>query len=273
MVQKLSPGLFHGQILRKRDIAAFTLSESAYLPETRLPKHSHERSYFCFLLHGTYTESYGNKMRECRPSTVVFHPPDEAHANHFLNEGGRLFRFELDHDWLKSVRERSGALTDPADQTGGALAWLTMKLYTEFRHPDHATPLAIEGLVLEIVAQLARQKTMSSERQPPRWLGVALEFIRAHFEMDLELRSIAASAGVHPVHLARVFRRFNGCTVGDYLRRLRIESASRRLAASDAPLTEVALRCGFADQSHFSKSFKAATGWTPAQYRATFRPR
>jgi len=273
MSPKLSPGLFYGRILGKRQVAAFTLSESAYLPDTRLPEHSHERSYFAFLLRGTYTERYGRRTRECRPSTVVFHPPDEVHANHFLAHGGRLFRFELDPGWLENIRERSASLSDPVDHTGGAPAWLATKLYKEFRHTDRASALMIEGLVLEIVAELSRPGTITPERVPPRWLALALEMIREQFESDLGLSSIAASVGVHPVHFARVFRKFHGCTVGESIRRLRIEAACRRLGASDAALVEIATRSGFADQSHFSKAFKQATGFTPAQYRSAFRPR
>jgi AraC family transcriptional regulator len=272
MNRKMSPGQFNGQILKRREVAAFTLSESTYLPDTRLPEHSHPRSYICILLQGTYTERYGHRTRECRPSTVVFHPPGEVHENHFLNEGGRLFRSELDHDCLKRIRECSGALSDPVEHTGGSSAWLATRLYKEFRCADRMTPLVVEGLILEIAAELSRLPERSKARQPPRWLGRGLEMIRDRLDEDLELRTIAASVGVHPVHFARVFRKFHGCTAGEYIRSLRVEVASRRLAASEASLAEIAIGTGFADQSHFSKSFKQATGWTPGQFRAAFRP-
>jgi AraC family transcriptional regulator len=54
---------------------------------------------------------------------------------------------------------------------------------------------------------------------------------------------------------------------------LRIEDACRRLATSDAPLVAIALDAGFADQSHFAKTFKRQTGMTPAEYRRSVRPR
>jgi AraC family transcriptional regulator len=78
---------------------------------------------------------------------------------------------------------------------------------------------------------------------------------------------------VHPVHLARTFRRYYHCSPGEYVRRLRLESATRELCASDASLIEIALAAGYCDQSHFSKSFKRHTGMSPARFRASCRPR
>jgi AraC family transcriptional regulator len=78
---------------------------------------------------------------------------------------------------------------------------------------------------------------------------------------------------VHPVTLARAFRRSFGCTVGEYLRRLRIERATEQLAGGDTPLAEIALAAGFADQSHFSNVFRRRTGMSPSAFRRAARGR
>jgi AraC family transcriptional regulator len=79
---------------------------------------------------------------------------------------------------------------------------------------------------------------------------------------------LASAVGVHPVHLARSFREAHGASVGEYLRRLRVEFAQREVLRTDAPLSEIALSAGFCDQSHFGRTFKRHTGVTPAQARA-----
>jgi AraC family transcriptional regulator len=79
---------------------------------------------------------------------------------------------------------------------------------------------------------------------------------------------IAAAAGIHPVHLARVFRRHCGYTLGDYVRKLRVDFAARQLLATDEPLAGIAFAAGFSDQSHFTKVFKRQTGMTPADFRS-----
>jgi len=78
---------------------------------------------------------------------------------------------------------------------------------------------------------------------------------------------------VHVVHLARVFRRFHGCTVGEYLRRLRIERAIEELRSTNKPLADIAGNSGFSDQSHFCRAFKLTVGMTPGQYRKSHRGR
>ncbi len=81
------------------------------------------------------------------------------------------------------------------------------------------------------------------------------------------LAEIAHAAGVHPVHLSREFRRYFDVTVGEYMRKLRTDHAAHLLAASAMPLAEIADVCGFADQSHFSSTFKRTVGMTPARFR------
>jgi AraC family transcriptional regulator len=159
----------------------------------------------------------------------------------------------------------------PADFHGGRLAILAAHLYQEFREQGLATPLAMEGLVLEMLAEAARSSRPRSEPELPHWLRQATSLLHDRFSENLSLADIAAAVAIHPIHLVRTFRRFHRSTVGEYLRRLRVDFASRQLATTDTPLAAVALASGFADQSHFTKAFKRVTGLTPARYRAVYR--
>ena len=150
---------------------------------------------------------------------------------------------------------------------------LGTRLYDEFRHTDELSPLAFEGLTLELLAECSRQAARTRDHQPPRWLRRVSDLAQARFRERLALGAIAESVGVHPAHLARVFRRFHGCTLGDYVRKLRVEFACHCLTTSDAPLADIALAAGFSDQSHFSNTFKRHTGVPPAAFRRSARPR
>jgi AraC family transcriptional regulator len=86
----------------------------------------------------------------------------------------------------------------------------------------------------------------------------------------MELNHLAQTVGIHPVHLAREFRRFFQCTMGEYVRRLRVESACQEIIKAELPLSEIALKYGFYDQSHFTNIFKQLTGMTPAHYKSVF---
>lgn len=109
-------------------------------------------------------------------------------------------------------------------------------------------------------------------RLQPSWMPAVLELLRNTYASNPSVETIAARAGVHPVHLCRSFRKHQGMTIGQYLRRLKVDESRTLLAASGLSLSEIASRCGFCDQSHFSSVFKKVTGHTPGQYRAAAHP-
>src|SRR5258708_18638653 len=115
MYERLSAGRFYGETLKRYESEGLILSESQYLPNTRLSQHSHSNAYFCVTLSGTYEEIYGNQQRGCKPSTLVFHPADEVHADHFLEKGGHLFRLEISASWANRIHPYSSVLQTAAD--------------------------------------------------------------------------------------------------------------------------------------------------------------
>lgn len=256
----------YGEVLQNISMGGLTLQERIYPSLLNLPKHSHQHAYFCFVLGGSFTETYGSRSRSCGASTLVFNPAGEIHSDLF-HTGSRCFNIQMGDDWLKRWNT-TRMIEIPADFTGGQSAQRAAELYREFRELDEYSSLAVEGLALEILAEACRQHNHKSRRLPPRWLNNARDIIRERYREPLGLLALARTVNVHPAHLAREFRRFYGCTMGEFARQRRIEFACRQLSASDASLSEVALAAGFFDQSHFTRSFKRYTGVTPREYRA-----
>jgi AraC family transcriptional regulator len=271
--EKLSSGRFYGETLRSREVGGFVLTETSYSPDLQISNHSHEHAYFCVVRKGSFSEIYGRKRRTCHDSTVVFHPSQEPHSNHFHGGGGRCFNIQLDHKWLAGAHFRPRTLEESLDFRGGLLISLSMRLYQEFRQLDEYSPLAIEGLVLEMMAETSRRYDSLRGGKAPRWLEQAREMIAVRSSEPISLINLAKEVGLHPVHVARGFRRYHGCTAGEYIRQVRIEAACRQLTESALPLSEIALAAGFFDQGHFSRTFKRSTGLTPTEYRTTFRRR
>lgn len=268
MSQNLPCGYHPSTILRKQKVGSFILTEKVYAPKFKLPKHTHEQACFSLVMQGSFEERYGAKSRICEPSTVLFMPAGEVHADHFLSEGSRCFHFEIAREWLASVGPKWATQHHSIEFRNGIISRLIMNLYREFKLMDAFTPLAIEGLTLEMLAEVSRRQTVERGRNPPGWLRKVVELLHSRYSETLTLLTIAKEVGIHPAHLAREFRRHHGCTVGDYILKLRMESACRSLATSRAALSEIALANGFADQSHFSRTFKRFTGMTPAVYRS-----
>jgi AraC family transcriptional regulator len=178
--------------------------------------------------------------------------------------------FEIPSRWIEKLRADSLALRITSELCGGALPQLCAKLYREFNKTDRAAKFAIEGLALEMLAEAARQPNHGIRTAPP-WLKQARAIIVEHFAETLQLAQIAAEVGVHPVYLATAFRQKFGVTIGEFVRRLRIEHACAELMKGDLSLAAIALQAGFVDQSHFSRVFKLYVGITPHKYRRTVR--
>jgi AraC family transcriptional regulator len=267
-IGKLPLGQLHGKLLKRATVRGVTLAETTYSPNLKIPKHLHSCAYFCFVLQGGYREIYGQRNRECKPSTLVFHPPDESHSDIFEKSGSRCFNIQINSELFELARQHSIKFDGSVEFYGGTLIALSSKIYKEFTEMDEVSPLVIEGITMEMLAEASRRGVRHFNSKPPRWLKQAREFLDAHFSDNFTFSDVAISVGVHPVHLAREFRRRYRCTLGEYTRRLRIDFACRELAKPDSSLVEIALTSGFSSQSHFSTIFKRLTGVTPADYRA-----
>ena len=245
----------------------FHLSESVYEAGAVLAPHCHGRAYLAFVVNGRHRETTPLGERDCGPSTVVFHPADERHANYFSCHGGRIFRLEMDDQWVKRVRDCDAALDRPVESHGGGLSHIASRILSEFHARDGVSSLMIEGLVLEFMTSVARGGDQLSRGRPPGWLQRAVDYLHTRLDEEVRLDAVASIVGVHPAHLNRVFRTHHGCSVGEYVRRLRIDGAARELAQSERSIADIAATFGFADQSHFTRVFLRLTGLTPGRYR------
>ncbi len=257
---------FHGTTLTNRVVPGFALKEIRHPAGVFIPEHSHPNAHVGFILNGGFMETFTRKTLECRPLSVSYIAPDLPHTDDFRH-GVHCLVFEITPDRLAQLRDLA-ALEEPVFVNGGRAAWLTLKMYRQALRNDAASSLVIEGLALEILAELARVEARPAEKKPPGWLNQARELLYARLGENMSHDELARRVGVHPVYLATVFRRHFRCTIGEYVRRLRIEFAAGQIANSDRSLCEIGLAAGFSDQSHFSKVFKDHTGMTPGIFRA-----
>lgn len=260
-------------LLKRSEVGGFVLTECAYPPGLRMPKHEHEPAFFSLVLRGSYTETIADAELSGRPAALVSHPPGRAHSVAFHEREVRIFRAEVRPRWLERLRECDVKLERPDCFAGGPAVGLALRLYKEFREADRYSPLAVEGIILELVAEVARRRERTPEPRAPRWLERSRQMLEEHGGTPPTLAALASEVGVHPVHLAHEFRRFYRESVGEYARRLRVERACAEMARSERPLSEIAADAGFYDQSHFSNAFKRHTGLTPAQFRSAARAR
>jgi AraC family transcriptional regulator len=261
------PGQHSGTILRSGRQGRFALTETSYAPLYRTGWHQHGAAAICLVLQGGYVEQYRRRAIECNPGVVLLRPSGIEHDDRVSVEGARCFIVEPDPDWsaatmCESWSERS--LPSPR------VRWMLEQAYSEFRDPDPLSALTIEGLLLTMIADCGRHAARRN-RHPPAWLARTREFLDHSFEVRITLSHLAEEAGVHPVHLSASFKRVYGCTVGEYVRLLRIEEARRQLVHTGRTIAQIAHAVGFSSQSHLTRTFRRVTGITPSQWRRNSR--
>lgn len=271
MELRLKAGQFYGKTSQTLAAHGFRFTEKTYLSRVTLPTHAHELPHFCFVLSGSYQERVGSRCFQRRPTSLAFYPPDVSHGEeHFTH--GRHFLVEIDLNGLERVRDYGATLSEPVLLGSDASLWLAARMYREFSERDGFSALVLDSIATELLVTASREAPRG-ERKAPAWLKHVKDFLTANFSEPPGLTDVAAAVDIHPTHLARVFRQFESCTVGDYVRAARIRFAQQRMLESNEPLVEIALAAGFADQTHFTRSFKRVTGLTPSQFRKTFASR
>ena len=144
---------------------------------------------------------------------------------------------------------------------------LAADLYVQAQQKDAAAPLAIEGLSYALGAELIRESMRKEGAYPPPWLRRLHEQLSENPCGSFTLRGLAASAGIHPVHLSRQFKRYYGEPLWDFLRRRRVEIGAQRILSGCETLCEIAYSLGFSEHAHFTRTFRRFMGVTPSEFR------
>ncbi len=258
--------------VRKTSLPGVVLTEGLHPAGTSIPWHWHEGASICLVLDGAFVEYSRGLALDCRPSSLKFTPAGEKHWNRFHLADVRGLLVEIDVARHASIAPFQRALSRSRHYERGPELQLARRLYTEFRSSDTAAPLAVEGLLLELLALVARDGGRAGREAAPAWARRAYELLESGYIGSLSLAPIAQEVGVHPATLARGFRRAYGCTIGEMQRQLRLDFAARQLSLTDLPLATIAQHAGFFDQSHFTNAFRRRFGTTPLRYRRASRP-
>lgn len=259
-------GWAYGQLQDRLDLGGATLFETTHRPASQVPVHEHEFPYFALLINGQYREPTLAGEAQFIPFSAVYHPAQTRHAGLVDKTGCHFFAFELEPSWLSAMNAKSPAASI-FDWHGGKILWLMLRLFREYRG-EMRSRLTMESLALEI---LSAADTLPGDATylPASCWGTLREKIHDNFREPLRIRDLATAAGVHPVHVARLFRRHAGLTPGEYLQRVRAQNACRLMQQPDRPLCNIALDSGFFDQSHMNRILRRLAGCSPSAVRSS----
>jgi len=252
----------------------------AHFTEHVVERHSHAQYAIGVTHSGVQTFHCRGAAHASLPGDLLLFNPDEAHdGQRGTDEGFGYAILYVDPDALPRQLQRdagthgSAFFREPVvrDESGAAALQRAMAAIGQ---PQES--LRGEALTTEVLVQLllrhgetprSAQAPLAAGRQ--RMLQVR-DHIRAQASRDLSVSELAREAGLSRVHLSRAFAQHFGVPPHAYLNAVRLEHA-KRLLCSGTPLAQAALDAGFADQSHFNRRFKGATGLSPGAWLRQMR--
>lgn len=262
----LRRGQVFGRRIDELSLGALRVMERWYAPESRLPAHRHARANLCLVLTGSFEESFGPReesgFRRCGHATLLYRPAAEVHAQQFHTAGARCVTFEPPAEWLR-------AAGTPAEDAVDLRGWPTvvaMRLYFALQRRSESDSGTVATLARELFAVTANRLTLT-RRGMPDWFQAARHLLGSQFTRALRIGDVAATVGVHRVHLTRTFRRTYRHGVGDLLRHLRVEAACQAILCGRGSLSRIAAEVGFSDHSHLTRVFRSSLGLTPRAFR------
>jgi AraC family transcriptional regulator len=265
---ELRPAHTLGQPSRRYRAEGFEFVLSRYRPEAKLPLHEHADSYICVNLSTAFLESSTYSPGSVVPNfAAVTHPAGEAHENHFDASGGMCLSIFSDVSQVQSwdlVTQNHDVSTITETRELGAAFSHHLQHYDRF---EHCAALSFAELTL----QLLRCLSSHAERGRLHLEGVwrALDAINDDPVHAWTTDELSRVARLHPTHLARQVKKITGQTFGEHLRRRRTLKAIELLMTRQRSVAEVAHSCGFADQSHLTRTVRRLTGVTPGALHAS----
>lgn len=268
MAKKTQPSpLYPGESRRtiaKIETAAMKVEEVLYARGLCIGRHFHDTANFLYIVAGVHWSGDSRGGHTCVPRTVRFLPAGEPHENYFPVES-RCLNVELRQSILDLAAEYGKTISLPGPVTGAFSAVLGARLHQELCAKDDDAAVDLEAVILRLLLQDERDSW--SRERIPHWLSQVREMLHEEPNGRRTLTDLSRCVGRHPVQISRQFHQYFDCTIGEYLRRIRIAKAQSLLSCPEMEVSQIALACGFCDQSHFTSMFRRVTGMSPCLYR------
>ncbi len=232
----------------------------------RVGWHYHENPHLTFILRGKVIEGTKQRVHHCSAGQLLFHARLEPHYNTNLENDVRCLHIDFTPGYLADIDADDRKLQGIFDVRNPEVKLLCYKAFSEAVLSDDLSSATIHSLALDILGRLLFLED-STKTPRPLWVSRLEELLNYQFSETISLNDLSRELGIHPVHLSRSFSRYFRCTLGEYVRSVRIERSLQHISRRQSSLTEIAAACGFADQSHFIRSFKRTIGLTPSAYR------
>jgi AraC family transcriptional regulator len=241
----------------------------SYAPASRLARHHHAPATLSLMLEGDQRETVGLRHYDCVCHSAVLKGAGVEHAN---TVGARVTRglfVELSAETEAALCDAAGAPLGAMYFSDGATRHLVRRIAQELRLRQQGASLIVEGLLFELLGTLVRKRGLEQTHRSDGRLRSALDYLEANYRRRLSVAEVAGQCGIHPSYLAELFRVRYATSIGEWVRNRRLDFVRDALRNPAMPISRIAIKAGFADQSHLTRLFRARFGVTPAEYRRT----
>lgn len=262
-IVSLDKGQYAGKITDIQYLKGLTVGATSYSTEEHTSSlHYHENPHISFLLQGGHIEKRINAEFERLPGDILFCNGGEPHQFITKKFPSKNINLELDYEFLRQYEISETSINEAVTKNIDA-KFLMLKMYKELLTHDHFTETSIQILLLSLMND---SNKLNNQRRP-KWTSLLIEILNDRWNEQLTLNELCTLTQVHPVTISKHFTKYFLCTLGEYMRKLKINKSIGLIRNQNLSLTDIAFECGFADQSHFIRTFKEITGWLPKKFQ------
>ncbi|WPU95209.1 AraC family transcriptional regulator [Mucilaginibacter sabulilitoris] len=225
-------------------------------------KHEHEHANLVFILNGGCTEKRQHFTYEREAADIAFLHAGEAHETTFTEIPTRYISLDIKPNAFAENNLTEGDILNTIKKCPDA-KFLVLKMYRELLYNDDLTIDSVKMLFSEFASL---SLVMTVKKSPPIWVNIVYQLLNDKWNETVTLKELSQAAGVNPITISKHFPTYFACTLGSYLRKLRIERSLSLIKNEGTSLTQTAYACNFSDQSHFIRNFRIYTSLSPKQY-------
>ena len=240
-----------------------SIIETEYRQKVSENWHSHENAHITLFLKGGTIEKRKNELHAVSSGSILFYHSDELHLNQETLFPSKNINIEFGQAFLRNfeiTEETLRAATANAAKT----KFLILKIHQETLIRDSFS----DDFISMLLSNFSENKNyLDHFSKCPKWVKLLYELLNDCWCENRSLNDLSKILDINPITISKYFPIYFGCTYGEYMRRLKVDKSISLMQQSSNSLTDISLECGFADQSHFIRTFKQQTGYLPKNFK------
>lgn len=225
--------------------------------------HSHQNAHMTLFLVGGTIEKRKNEIHSVSSGSILFYHSDEQHLNQNTLFPSKNINIEFDEVFLKK-HEITEKMLKVATANSIKTKLIILKIYNESINRDTFSEDSINMILSDYASSINYSEQFLKN---PNWVNTLFELLNDCWNENLSLNDLSKILNISPITISKHFPKYFGCTYGEYIRRLKIDRSISLIHQTQYSLTEIGLKCGFSDQSHFIRTFKQQTNFLPKDFK------